>query len=55
MNFEPSCLASLVTSIGFGRVAGFLIGYALKKVMKIMLIIVGLIFVGFIYLEYIRY
>lgn len=52
MSFDPSSLASFATSIGFGGVAGFLIGYALKKVMKVMLIIVGLIFVGFIYLEY---
>jgi uncharacterized membrane protein (Fun14 family) len=52
MSFEPSSLAPFATSIGFGGVAGFLIGYAIKKVMKVMLIIVGLIFVGFIYLEY---
>ena len=52
MSFDPSSLASFATSIGFGGVAGFLIGYALKKVMKVILIIVGLIFVGFIYLEY---
>jgi uncharacterized membrane protein (Fun14 family) len=52
MSFEPSSLAPFATSIGFGGVAGFLIGYAIKKVMKVMLIIIGLIFVAFIYLEY---
>jgi uncharacterized membrane protein (Fun14 family) len=52
MSFEPSSLASFATSIGFGGVAGFLVGYAIKKVMKVLLIIIGLIFVAFIYLEY---
>ena len=51
MSFEPSSLASFVTSRIWGS-SRFLIGYAVKKVMKVMLIINGLIFVAFIYLEY---
>ncbi|MGA8107178.1 MAG: FUN14 domain-containing protein [Nitrososphaeraceae archaeon] len=37
-----------------GGAAGFLIGYAINKVMKILLIIGGLILVGFIYFGYHR-
>ncbi|MGA7542012.1 MAG: FUN14 domain-containing protein [Nitrososphaeraceae archaeon] len=39
---------------GIGGAAGFLIGYAINKVMKILLIIGGLILVGFIYFGYHR-
>ena len=51
MSFEPSSLASFATSRIWGS-SRFLIGYAVKKVMKVMVIINGLIFVAFIYLEY---
>lgn len=40
---------SIGASIGFGGIAGFLIGYAIKKVMKIMLVIVGLFFAALAY------
>lgn len=42
---------SIGASIGFGGIAGFLIGYAVKKVMKIMLVIIGLFFAALAYLS----
>lgn len=39
----------MLASIGFGGIAGFLIGYAIKKVMKLMLVIVGLFFAAVAY------
>lgn len=45
-------LAFIGTSIGFGGVAGFLIGYAIKKAIKIMLFIIGLFFAALAYLNY---
>jgi uncharacterized membrane protein (Fun14 family) len=52
MSFDPSSLAPLAAYVGIGGAAGFLMGYGIKKVMKILLIIGGLILVGFIYLGY---
>jgi uncharacterized membrane protein (Fun14 family) len=52
MSFDPGSLAPIAASVGIGGAAGFLIGYAIKKTMKILLIIGGLILVGFIYLGY---
>jgi uncharacterized membrane protein (Fun14 family) len=45
-------LAFIGTSIGFGGIAGFLIGYAIKKALKIMMVIIGLFFAAFAYLNY---
>ena len=47
MSIEPT---SILASVGFGGVAGFLIGYAIKKVMKLMLVIIGLFFAALGYL-----
>lgn len=47
MSFDPT---SMLASVGFGGVAGFLIGYAIKKVMKLMLVIIGLFFAALGYL-----
>ena len=48
MSIDP---ISIGASIGFGGIAGFLIGYAIKKVMKIMLVIIGLFFAALAYLS----
>jgi uncharacterized membrane protein (Fun14 family) len=48
MGFETS----LAATIGGGFFVGILIGYALKKVLKILAILVGLFFVGISYLQY---
>jgi uncharacterized membrane protein (Fun14 family) len=41
-----------VATIGGGFFAGILIGYALKKVVKIVAIVIGLFFAGLAYLQY---
>ena len=45
-NFSP-----LLTSVGFGGLAGFLIGFAIKKVFKILAIVAGVFFAMLMYLE----
>lgn len=44
--------AFIGTSLGFGAIAGFLIGYAVKKALKIMMLIIGLFFASLAYLNY---
>jgi len=39
-------------TIGGGFFAGILIGYALKKVVKVVAVVVGLFFAGLVYLQY---
>jgi uncharacterized membrane protein (Fun14 family) len=45
-NFSP-----LLTSVGFGGLVGFLIGFIIKKLFKILAIIAGVFFAVLIYLE----
>ena len=45
-------LGSLGASIAGGFFAGTLIGYALKKVVKVVAIVFGLFFAGLAYLQY---
>lgn len=45
-------LGSTLSSLGVGVFAGFLIGYALKKIMKIFAIIIGVFFAGLAYLQF---
>jgi uncharacterized membrane protein (Fun14 family) len=47
MNFE-----SVGVTTGAGFFAGILIGYALKKVVKVLAVVVGLFFGGLAYLQY---
>jgi uncharacterized membrane protein (Fun14 family) len=44
--------SSVVATVGGGFFAGALIGFALKKVLKILALVVGLFFAGLIYLQY---
>ena len=50
MNGDTVMLAS--ATIGGGFVGGLLLGYALKKVLKLIAIIVGLFITGLAYLQY---
>jgi uncharacterized membrane protein (Fun14 family) len=45
-------VSSIAAIIGGGFFVGLLIGYALKKVVKILAIVVGLFFAGLTYLQY---
>ena len=40
-----------VSTIGFGGIAGFLVGFALKRIMKILAVIAGVFFAAIMYLE----
>jgi uncharacterized membrane protein (Fun14 family) len=40
-----------VSTIGFGGIAGFLVGFALKRIMKILAVIAGGFFAALMYLE----
>ena len=43
---------NLAITLGGGFFAGALIGFALRKVLKILAVVVGLFFTGFAYLQY---
>src|SRR5215217_8557796 len=45
-------LAPTAATLGGGFFVGFLIGYALKKVIKILAVLVGLFLAGLAYLQY---
>lgn len=45
-------LGPLLMQLGFGGVLGFIIGYALKKILKILLVLLGLYFVSLQYLAH---
>jgi uncharacterized membrane protein (Fun14 family) len=44
--------SSIAATIGGGFLAGALIGFALKKVLKILAIVIGIFFAGLAYLQY---
>jgi uncharacterized membrane protein (Fun14 family) len=50
MSFDN--ISSYATTIGGGFFVGILIGYALKKVIKLLAVIVGLFLAGLAYLQY---
>jgi len=45
-------MTSIAATIGGGFFAGMVIGYALKKVAKLVAVVVGLFFAGLTYLQY---
>jgi uncharacterized membrane protein (Fun14 family) len=51
MSGIESSVMSFVSTIGFGGIAGFLIGFALKRIMKILAVIAGVFFAALLYLE----
>jgi uncharacterized membrane protein (Fun14 family) len=44
--------SSIAATLGGGFIVGILIGYALKKVVKILAVVVGIFFAGLAYLQY---
>ena len=46
-----SNIMPLVSTIGFGGIVGFLIGFMLKRIMKILAVIAGVFFAALLYLE----
>ena len=52
MSETPSLLTPLVAQLGVGGIGGLCVGYALKKVAKVVAVIIGLFFLGLQYLAY---
>jgi uncharacterized membrane protein (Fun14 family) len=51
MNGIESNIMPFVSTIGFGGIAGFLVGFALKRIMNILAVIAGVFFAALMYLE----
>jgi uncharacterized membrane protein (Fun14 family) len=49
---NTDAITSISTTIGGGFFAGILLGYALKKVVKLIAVVVGLFLAGLAYLQY---
>ena len=52
MSETPSILTPLIAQLGVGGVGGLCVGYAVKKVAKVVAVIIGLFFLGLQYLAY---
>jgi uncharacterized membrane protein (Fun14 family) len=52
MTLNTDTLTSISTSIGGGFFGGLLLGYALKKVIKMLAVLVGLFLAGLAFLQY---
>jgi uncharacterized membrane protein (Fun14 family) len=51
MSGIESSVMSFVGTVGFGGIAGFLIGFTIKRIMKILAVIAGVFFAALLYLE----
>jgi uncharacterized membrane protein (Fun14 family) len=51
MNGIENSIMPFVSTIGFGGIAGFLVGFALKRIMKILAVIAGVFFAALMYME----
>ena len=51
MSGIESSIMPFVSTIGFGGIVGFLVGFALKRIMKILAVIAGVFFAALMYLE----
>src|SRR3954466_11002855 len=51
MSGIESKIMPFVSTIGFGGIVGFLVGFALKRIMKILAVIAGVFFAALLYLE----
>jgi uncharacterized membrane protein (Fun14 family) len=51
MSGIESNIMPFVSTIGFGSIVGFLVGFALKRIMKILTVIAGVFFAALLYLE----
>ena len=52
MSETPSILTPLIAQLGVGGIGGLCVGYAVKKVAKVVAVIIGLFFLGLQYLAY---
>jgi uncharacterized membrane protein (Fun14 family) len=51
MSGIESSIMPFVSTIGFGGIVGFLIGFTIKRIMKILAVIAGVFFAALLYLE----
>jgi uncharacterized membrane protein (Fun14 family) len=51
MNGIESSIMPFLSTVGFGGIAGFLLGFAIKRIMKILAVIAGVFFAALLYLE----
>jgi uncharacterized membrane protein (Fun14 family) len=51
MSGIESNIMPFASTIGFGGIVGFLIGFTLKRIMKILAVIAGVFFAALLYLE----
>jgi len=51
MSGIESNIMPFVSTVGFGGIVGFLVGFALKRIMKILDVIAGVFFAALLYLE----
>ena len=51
MSGIESNIMPFVSTIGFGGIVGFLIGFTIKRIMKILAVIAGVFFAALLYLE----
>ena len=52
MAFNEDAFTAIIFQLGFGGLTGFAVGYALKKLFKLALIIAGLIVITVTYLQW---
>ncbi|MCS7386610.1 MAG: hypothetical protein NDF55_07770 [archaeon GB-1867-005] len=45
-------LNAIIFQLGFGAIAGFAVGYAFKKLLKLLILILGLLTLALIYLQW---
>jgi uncharacterized membrane protein (Fun14 family) len=51
MSGIESSVMPFVSTIGFGGIAGFLVGFVIKRIMKILAVIAGVFFAALMYME----
>jgi uncharacterized membrane protein (Fun14 family) len=51
MSGIESSIMPFASTIGFGGIVGFLVGFAIKRIMKILAVIAGVFFAALLYLE----
>ncbi|MCD6503747.1 MAG: hypothetical protein J7K58_05965 [Euryarchaeota archaeon] len=53
MDPATEAVTKLIATIGIAGIIGFAVGYALKKVFKLALIVLGIFLLGIFYFEYV--
>src|ERR671936_1006530 len=48
---DTNSLMPLTTTVGLGRIVGFLVGFALKQIIKILAVLTGLFFAAILYFQ----